>query len=315
MTQRAGHAALAALLAVLVALPPAARSAAAAERTLVQLAEEVSIGLVEEVNALFARDWHERTGERVRFRLAVLPARRQARALAAGLAPDLASARALSDAAGPAEAAGYATTIAFLARTARGRQTGDWGDLLSPELRVLAADPRRSDVGRWTYLAAWSWALEAAGNDREAALARVRALYRKAELLRSVTPAAARDFLRRGRQDVLLWYESEALELAGHDSRAAVRTPPVSLRVETAPLVPAGEDDGDALRQAYLELLDGPLGREAAARHHFRSVAAAETGELPALRLATVEEHLGGWQRVEEEHFAPGGLLERVLAR
>ncbi|MDF1584955.1 substrate-binding domain-containing protein [Marinimicrococcus flavescens] len=315
MTQRAGHALVAALLAVLVALLLSARTAAAAERTLVQLAEEVSIGLLEEVNGLFARDWQERTGERVRFRLAVLPAQRQARALAAGLTPDFASARALTDAASPAEAAVYATTIVFLARTARGREARDWGDLLAPQVRVLAADPRRSDVGRWSYLAAWSWALEAAGGDREAALARVRALYRKAELLRSVTPATARDFLRRGRQDVLLWYESEAHELAGRDSRAAVRTPPVSLRVETAPLVPAGDGDGDALRHAYLELLDGPLGREAAARHHFRGAAAAETAELPALRLATVEEHLGGWQRVEEEHFAPGGLLERVLAR
>lgn len=302
MRRRARGVLVAALLGLLAATP-----APAVERMVVQFADEASLGLLEELNGAFARDWQARTGQRVRFRLAALPPANQAQALAAGLTPDLASARALPGA--PLMVARWATTISFLARTAEGAQVRDWEDLLRPGLRAAAADPCCSEAGRWSWLAAWSWALSAAGGDHAAALGRIRALYGKIELVRGVT---AREFLRRGRQDVLLWYESEALDLAEAAGEGAVRTPSLSVRVEPAPLVPT-DGGGDPLRQAYLDLLEGPVGQELAAAHHFRTPEGAPG--LPELRLSTVEGELGGWQRIEDEHFASGGLVEQVLAR
>ena len=40
---------------------------------------------------------------------------------------------------------------------------------------------------------------------------------------------------------------------------------------------------------------------------------AAHAADFPEVRLVTVEDAFGGWDKVAAEHFADGGLLDKVF--
>ena len=48
-------------------------------------------------------------------------------------------------------------------------------------------------------------------------------------------------------------------------------------------------------------------------RPNDETVAAAHAATFPAIRLVAAEEAFGGWNTIAEEHFADGGLLDRVF--
>jgi sulfate/thiosulfate transport system substrate-binding protein len=72
------------------------------------------------------------------------------------------------------------------------------------------------------------------------------------------------------------------------------------------------------LAKSYLEFLYTPEGQRIAAEHgnrvHDEAVAKAFAESFPAIRLVTVQDAFGGWDRVQKEHFGKGGMLERVIA-
>ena len=72
----------------------------------------------------------------------------------------------------------------------------------------------------------------------------------------------------------------------------------------------------DAAR-AYLDFLYTPEGQEVAAANFHRpndeTVAAAHADTFPEVRLVTAEEAFGGWEAIAEQHFADGGLIDRVF--
>ena len=71
------------------------------------------------------------------------------------------------------------------------------------------------------------------------------------------------------------------------------------------------------LAKAYLDFLFTPEGQEVAAANFHRpqdeTVAAAHAETFPEVRLVTVEDAFGGWDQVATEHFADGGLLDKVF--
>jgi sulfate transport system substrate-binding protein len=71
--------------------------------------------------------------------------------------------------------------------------------------------------------------------------------------------------------------------------------------------------------QAYLEYLYSPEGQEIGARHHFRprdaKVAARFAADFPKLKLVTVDETFGGWQKAQKAHFADGGSFDQIYLK
>ena len=70
-----------------------------------------------------------------------------------------------------------------------------------------------------------------------------------------------------------------------------------------------------AVALAYLEYLYSKEGQEIAAKHYFRPrlAAAAKQGQgFPPIRLFTVEEIFGGWQKAQKTHFADGGVFDQI---
>ena len=68
--------------------------------------------------------------------------------------------------------------------------------------------------------------------------------------------------------------------------------------------------------QAYLEYLYTPEGQEIAAKNYYRprleSVAKKYASTFPKLKLVTIDEVFGGWQKAQKTHFADGGVFDQI---
>jgi sulfate transport system substrate-binding protein len=49
----------------------------------------------------------------------------------------------------------YTSTIVFLVRNGNPKKVQDWNDLAKPGVEVVTSNPKTSEDGRWSYLAAW----------------------------------------------------------------------------------------------------------------------------------------------------------------
>ncbi|MCC7146901.1 MAG: sulfate ABC transporter substrate-binding protein [Phycisphaeraceae bacterium] len=237
----------------------------------------------------------------------------------------------------PDHSSPYTSTIVFLVRKGNPKGIKNWDDLVKNDVSVVTANPKTSGGARWNYLAAWGYALERAFGDlgkvndparaAEAAMAQEKArayvaeLYRHVPVLDSGARAATTTFVQRGIGDVLLSWENEAflvLREFGSDEFEIV-TPPVSILAEPPVAVVDRVVDKHGTRQAaeaYLRYLYSPEGQEIAAKHDYRprsaEVGKAYAAKFPPIRLFSVEQVFGGWQKAQREHFADGGVFDKI---
>ncbi len=71
------------------------------------------------------------------------------------------------------------------------------------------------------------------------------------------------------------------------------------------------------IAEAYLDYLYSPAGQEILAQNfnrvHDKDVIAKHKDIYPDVRLVTVEEAFGGWDKVQKEHFSEGGVLDQLF--
>jgi sulfate/thiosulfate-binding protein len=74
-----------------------------------------------------------------------------------------------------------------------------------------------------------------------------------------------------------------------------------------------------ALAEAYLQYLYSEEGQEIAARHYYRprmaSVAARYAQQFPPVKMFTIDEVFGGWDKAQKTHFDDGGIYDQIYAR
>ena len=72
----------------------------------------------------------------------------------------------------------------------------------------------------------------------------------------------------------------------------------------------------EAVARAYVEYLYTPEGQEIAARNYYRprqeAVMQKYAAQFPDMKLFTVDEVFGGWQRAQKTHFADGGIFDQI---
>jgi sulfate/thiosulfate transport system substrate-binding protein len=238
----------------------------------------------------------------------------------------------------PHNSSPYTSTIVFLVRKGNPKGIHDWPDLLTGDVQIITPNPKTSGGARWNYLAAWGFALERAlGTDiaqleslppDKVAAAEAEAekfvgeLYRRVPVQDTGARAATNTFVQRGIGDVLLAWENEAL-LAGREmgpdafdivwpSVSVLAEPPVAL-IDSV----VDRKGTRAVAEAYLEYLYAPEGQDIVARNFFRpsdgEVAARYTEQFPEIRMFTVDAVFGGWARAQAEHFADGGIYDRLF--
>lgn len=261
----------------------------------------------------------------------------QARAILEGLAADVVTFNQVTDIAKlveggfvsadwasefPNNASPFYSFPSFLVRAGNPKGISDWGDLAADGVQVIFPNPKTSGNGRYTYLAARAWATDEYAGDEAQIEAFLTKLFSNVPVFETGGRAATTAFTERELGDVLVTFEAETLSVRnqlGADKYETV-TPSVSFLSEFPVAIVDKVVDSRGSRElakAYLDFLFTPEGQEVAASNFHRvideTVAAAHAADFPEVRLVTVEDAFGGWDKVSQEHFAEGGLLDRVF--
>jgi sulfate transport system substrate-binding protein len=323
------------MLGSLLAL--AGPAAAAKEISLLNASYDPTREFYHEFNIAFARHWQAKTGDRVVIRQSHGGSGKQARSVIDGLDADVVTLALAHDIDMIAEkgrllpadwqkrlphnSAPYTSTIVFLVRKGNPKGIRDWNDLIKPGVGVIPANPKTSGAARWTYLAAWGYALKRHHQDEARAREFVEKLYRNVPVLDTGARGATTTFVQRGIGDVLVGWENEArlsLKELSNDQFELV-IPSVSILAEppVAVVEKVARRRGTLeVAQAYVEHLYSVEGQEIAARNFYRprleAVAMKYADQFPKLELFTVDEVFGGWQRATRTHFAEGGIFDQI---
>jgi len=221
----------------------------------------------------------------------------------------------------PQNSSPYTSTIVFLVRKGNPKGIKDWGDLIKPGVSVITPNPKTSGGARWNYLAAWAYALAQPGGNEASARAYIGELFKHVPVLDSGARGATTSFVERGLGDVLLAWENEALlslKDLGPDKFEIVAP---SLSILTEPPVAVVDRNVDkkgtrATAEAYLKFLYTPEAQEIIAKNYYRprdpAVAAKYASAYPKVKLITIDDVFGGWQKAQKTHFADGGTFDQL---
>lgn len=223
----------------------------------------------------------------------------------------------------PHDATPYTTVTVFLVRKGNPKAIRDWPDLARPGTGVIVPNPKTSGNGRYTYLAAWGYALGAKGDDT-AARDFVSKVFANVPVLDGGGRGATTTFTQRDTGDVLVTFENEALAISAElgTDKFEIVYPSVSIEAAAPVAIVDKVVDKRGTRKAataYLQFLFGPEGQAIIAKHNFRprdaAVLEAAKTQFPAIETFTVESRLGGWTSVQSKHFADGATYDQITQR
>jgi sulfate transport system substrate-binding protein len=318
-------------------LAATATPAAAQPTDILNVSYDIARELYAAVNEAFIPYYAEQTGTTLTINQSHAGSSTQARAILEGLQADFVTFNQVTDvnvlaqngfvsedwqSEFPNNASPYYSPPAFLVRAGNPKGIADWDDLVRDDVQVIFPNPKTSGNGRYTYLAARAYANEAFGGDDAQVGEFLTTFFGNVPVFETGGRGATTAFVERRLGDALITFEAEALAIVnqlGADQFEVV-VPSVSLLAEfpVAIVDRVAEARGSAeIAQAYIEFLYSTEGQEILAQNfnrvHDEAVAAEYADTFPELRLVTIEEEFGGWDRVSEEHFAEGGLLDQVF--
>jgi sulfate/thiosulfate transport system substrate-binding protein len=321
----------------LAAIIPGAR--AAESESLLNVSYDPTRELYQAINAAFIKHWKATTGEDLKIKQSHSGSGKQARSVIDGLDADVVTLALAYDIDAIAErahlldgkwqsrlpynSAPYTSTIVFLVKKGNPKHIKDWDDLIKPGIQVITPNPKTSGGARWNYLAAWGYELNRSGGDQAKAEAFVAALFKNVPVLDSGARGATVTFAQRGLGDVLIAWENEAfLALQEFGAGFEVVTPSISILAEPPVALVDKVVDKHGTRkvaEAYLQFLYTPEAQAIIARNYYRprdpDVAKQTAGTFPPVRLFTIDDVFGGWQKAQATHFADGGVFDRIIAR
>ncbi len=221
----------------------------------------------------------------------------------------------------PDNASPFYSLPSFLVRAGNPKHIKDWNDLVRDDVQVIFPNPKTSGNARYTYLAATAYAKQAFNNDDAKVKEFITKLFNNVPIFDTGGRAATTTFVQREIGDVLITFESETQGIAkeyGTDKYETV-TPSLSLLAEFPVAIVdkvADENGSRDLAKSYLEFLYTPEGQKIEAEYSLRvrdeKVAAEFKDKFPPVRLVTVEDVFGGWDKVKADHFAEGALLDQI---
>lgn len=311
-------------------------AAVAASNELLNVSYDPTRELYASFNDSFAKYWESKTHQKVVLKQSHGGSGKQARAVIDGLDADVVTLALAADIDAIADntdllpknwqsrlkdnSTPYTSTIVFLVRKGNPKNIKDWGDIVKPGVEVVTPNPKTSGGARWNYLAAWGWAKSLPGGNDAKARAFVQQVYAHTKVLDSGARGATTTFVERGQGDVLLAWENEAY-LAKREAgdKFEIITPSKSILAEPpVALIDKNVDKHGtrALATAYLNYLYSPAGQEIAAQNFYRprnaQIAAKYAKNFAPVKLFTIDQEFGGWDKVQKAHFAEGGIFDQI---
>ena len=312
-----------------------ASSAFAADVTLLNVSYDPTRELYVDFNKAFATVYQKETGKSIEIKQSHGGSGAQARSVIDGLQADvvtLALAYDIDAVANkgltakdwqkrlPQNASPYTSTIVFLVRKGNPKAIKDWDDLIKSGVSVITPNPKTSGGARWNYLGAWGYALKKYGS-QDKAKEFVGNIFKNVPVLDTGARGSTITFVQRGVGDVLLAWENEAyLALAefGKDKFEIV-TPSISILAEPPVAVVdtvVDKKGTKAAAEAYLKYWYTKEGQEIAGRNFYRprdaEIAKKFEANFAKVDLFTIDDVFGGWTKAQSEHFAEGGVFDKI---
>jgi sulfate transport system substrate-binding protein len=221
----------------------------------------------------------------------------------------------------PNNASPFYSFPSFLVRAGNPKNIKDWDDLARDDVKIVFPNPKTSGNARYTYLAATAYAKEKFNGDEAKVEGFVKKIFENVPVFDTGGRAATTTFVEREIGDVIITFEAETRGIAkqyGTDKFESV-VPSVSLLAEFPVAVVDKVIDKRGSRElakSYLDFLYTEEGQKIAAEFGHRvnneKVAAEFKDQFPAIRLVTVDDVFGGWDKVQKEHFASGAVLDKL---
>ncbi len=313
-------------------------AADAREIKLLNVSYDPTRELYQDYNAAFAKYWQAKTGNNVVVAQSHGGSGKQAQSVINGLEADVVTLALAYDIDAiarqaqllpadwqkrlPHNSTPYTSTIVFLVRKGNPKHIKDWDDVVRTNVVVVTPNPKTSGGARWNYLAAWAYALDKYGHDDAKARDFVKQLFKNVPVLDSGARGSTTTFAERGIGDVLLAWENEAYLASkqfGADKFDIV-TPSLSILAEPPVAVVdkmAKKHGTTDVAQAYVEYLYSDEGQDIAGRNFYRprdaKVAAKYASQFSPVKLVTVDEVFGGWQKAQKTHFADNGVFDQIF--
>jgi sulfate transport system substrate-binding protein len=314
--------------------------AAQAQTTLLNVSYDPTRELYQEFNAAFVKHWKAKTGQDVAIKQSHGGAAKQARAVIDGLEADVVTLAlaydidAIHEKANlipkdwqkrlPHNSAPYTSTIVFVVRKGNPKGIKDWNDLAKPGIGVITPNPKTSGGARWNYLAAWAYALAQPGGSDASARDLVAGIYKNVLVLDSGARGSTTTFVERGIGDVFISWENEAFlaqKELGKD-KIEIVVPSLSILAEPPITIVDKVVDKRGTRELateYLKFWNTPEAQDIAGRNFYRprdAQALAKYGEqFVNVKLITIDDVFGGWQKAQKTHFADGGVFDQIYKK
>ena len=307
-----------------------------AQSNLLNVSYDVARDFYKDFNPLFQKSWKAKTGETVELRQSHGGSSKQVRSVADGLEADVVTMNQAPDfdflvekglvakdyaKRFPNGASPYTSTMVFIVRKGNPKGLKDWSDLVNAGVQVILPHPKNTGNGRYSYLAAWGYALKQPGASEKTAQEFVGKLLKNAPLFAAGGRDATTTFMQRKLGDVLVSFESEAELIAKEFGKGEfdVVYPSLSILAEfPVALVEKVVDKKGTrkLAQAYLDYLWSKDGQENAAQNYLRprdpEVLKKYVAQFPPIKTFSVDEVFGGWAKATATHFKDGGSFDQI---
>ena len=322
-----------ALLAATCALP------VFAEGSLLNVSYDVARDFYKDYNPMFQKYWKAKSGESIELKQSHGGSSKQVRTVADGLEADVVTMNQASDVdflaekglvakdyakKFPTNASPYTSTMVFIVRKGNPKALNDWRDLVQPGIQVILPHPKNTGNGRYSYLAAWGYALKQPGGNDRTAQEFVGKLLKNAPLFAAGGRDATTTFMQRKMGDVLISFESEAELIAREFGKGEFEVvyPSLSILTEFPVAIVDKVVDKKGTRkqaQAYLDYLWSKEGQENAAQNYLRprdpELLKKYAAQFPPIRTFGVDEVFGGWAKAFPAHFKDGGSFDQIYTQ
>jgi sulfate transport system substrate-binding protein len=301
---------------------------------------DISRELYDQIDKAFTAQYKQQSGKDITVNQSHAGSSKQARSILEGLEADVVTFNQVTDVQVlhdkgnlipadwqsrlPNNSSPYYSLPAFLVRAGNPKNIKNWDDLVRDDVKVVFPNPKTSGNARYTYLAAYAFALEKFNKDDAKAQEFVKKLLSNVPVFDTGGRGSTTTFAERGIGDVLITFEAEVLgtrKQLGEDKYEAV-VPPMSLLAEFPVTVVDKVVDkrgSRAIAENYLKFLYSPEGQDILAQNYNRvndeTVKAKYASQFPETRLLTVEDVFGGWAKVTKDQFSEGGTLDKVFTK
>lgn len=283
----------------------------------------------------FTTEWKKKTGQNVVFRQSYAGSGTQTKAIINGLEADVA-ALALAGDTKKVEKAGLIkpgwenrapnnaivtkSVMTFITRE-KGVKPRKWSDLASENVKVITANPKTSGGAQWNFLGLWGSVALNGGTEAQAR-SFVEKIYGNIPVPQ--LPKDAREasdvFYKRGRGNVLLNYENEAILAKKKGSKVPFYVPTdYNISIDNPVAVVDKNVDKHGTRkvaEAFVQFLFTPEAQREFASVGFRStnpqVAKEFASQYPAVKKLVTVKDFGGWGEIQSKFFADKAIFDQI---